>query len=85
MKRSIICAAALVLLGASPALAHRIDEYLQATTLLVSSGRLQLEVRLAPGIEIAQKVLDSIDLDGNGVLSNAEQRVYALRLCRIST
>jgi hypothetical protein len=80
MKRSVICAAALVLLGASPALTHRIDEYLQASTLLVSAGRLQLEVRLAPGIEIAEKVLDSIDLDHNGVLSNAEQRVYALRL-----
>ena len=82
MKRSVISATALLALCASPALAHRVDEYLQAATLLVSSGRLQLDMRLVPGIEVAQKVLDSIDLDHNGVLSSAEQRTYALHVLR---
>jgi hypothetical protein len=80
MKRSVIGTTALLVLCASPALAHRVDEYLQAATLLVSSGRLQLDLRLVPGIEVAQKVLDAIDLDHDGVLSGAEQRAYGLRV-----
>jgi hypothetical protein len=82
MRRSVLVSAATLILCASPAVAHRIDEYLQAATLLVSSGRLQLELRLAPGSEIARKVLESIDLNRDGVLSGAEQRSYALRVMR---
>ena len=82
MKGSLIIATSLIAFCQATALAHRVDEYLQAATLLVSAGRLQLELRLAPGIEVAQKVLDGIDLDRNGVLSAAEQRSYALRVLR---
>jgi hypothetical protein len=80
MKRAVIGATALAVLSATPVLAHRIDEYLQAATLLVSSGRLHLELRLAPGSEIAQKVIASIDVDHDGVVSSAEQRAYGLRV-----
>ena len=74
MRRSVLVSAATLILCASPAVAHRIDEYLQAATLLVSSGRLQLELRLAPGSEIARKVLESIDLNRDGDL---ELRLHA--------
>ncbi len=82
MKRPLVVAGAMLALSAVPALAHRVDEYLQAATLLVSSNRVKLELRLVPGMEIAQKVLDTIDLDHNTVLSDAEQRTYALQVMR---
>ncbi|TBU88477.1 HupE/UreJ family protein [Phytopseudomonas dryadis] len=57
--------------------AHRLDEYLQATMVAVASDHVVLQVRLTPGVEVAGAVLAAIDADGDGVLSEAEQRAYA--------
>lgn len=74
--------APLMVLLAAPTLAHRTDEYLQATTILVGRNQVEVRVRLAPGIAVASKVLSTIDTDRNGVLSPSEQRAYALRVVR---
>ena len=81
MKRALAISALLVGL-ATPAFAHRVDEYLQAATLLVSAGRLELSMRLAPGTAVAATVLDSIDINRDGAISETEGRGYGNQVLR---
>lgn len=67
---------------AAPAFAHRLDEYLQATTIGLEKTRVTVELRLTPGVAVLPTVLPSIDTDGDGALSAAEQRAYAERVLR---
>lgn len=71
--------AALLSLG-GVASAHRLDEYLQATLITVGQDHVQASMRLIPGVAVASSVIASIDSDGDGVLSAAEQRAYAERV-----
>jgi hypothetical protein len=73
--RILICA--LLLLTAVSARAHRLDEYLQATTIAVEKSRVQAEIRLVPGVEVFRTVFVDIDRNADGVASEAEQRAYA--------
>jgi hypothetical protein len=77
-----VAAGVLVLTFATPGFAHRLDEYLQATTIAVSPDRVQVEMRFAPGVAVASTVLDSLDTDANGVISALEQRAYAEQVLR---
>ena len=77
-RRLVVCA--LALLAAAPAGAHRLDEYLQATTLAVEKGRVEVEIRLTPGVAVFPIVFASIDSDADGVMSAKEQRAYADRV-----
>src|SRR4051812_27792239 len=71
-------AATLVLLWAGmPAAAHRLDEYLQDTTFSLGRDRVAVEVRLTPGVGVLRTVLGTIDTDGDGVISEGEQRAYS--------
>jgi hypothetical protein len=72
-------AALLIVLGGalSPAAAHRLDEYLQATRVSVETERVVVELDLTPGANIAQQVFARIDADGNRQLSDVEQQRYA--------
>lgn len=80
MKSALAAVVAMVLLAATAAAAHRLDEYLQATTLLVERDRVQMQICLTPGIAVFPAVRASIDADGDGVLSPAEQQAYAQRV-----
>ncbi len=80
--RSLFAAVALLLATARPALAHRLDEYLQATTISVSSDRVQAGLRLAPGVAAWPVVRAAIDADANGTITDAELRAYAERVLR---
>jgi len=73
-------AGALVLTFATPGFAHRLDEYLQATTISVSRDRVYVQMRFAPGVAVVSTVLDSLDSNANGVISEVEQRAYAERV-----
>ncbi|MGA3189650.1 MAG: hypothetical protein ABSF22_21295 [Bryobacteraceae bacterium] len=73
-------AAAVLLALATPAFAHRLDEYLQATILSVEKDRVQASLRLIPGVAVAPMVLWSIDTNGDGVISEGEQKAYAERV-----
>jgi hypothetical protein len=64
------------------AFAHRLDEYLQGTIISVESNRLQAQMTLTPGVAVFPFVMSSIDSDGNGMLSEQEQRAYAARVLR---
>jgi hypothetical protein len=71
---------ALFMLSAAPVGAHRLDEYLQATTIAVEKGRVEAEMRLVPGVAVFPKVFADIDTDADGVASGPEQHAYAERV-----
>ena len=77
MSARAVVVCTLVLLAATPVGAHRLDEYLQATTIAVEKGRVQAEIRLVPGVAVFPIVFAGIDSDSDGVMSAAEQRAYA--------
>ena len=79
MKRLLAIFALLGLL-ATPALAHRLDEYLQATILSIEPEKVQATMRLVPGVAVAPGVIASIDSNHDGVLSPDEQRRYAYKV-----
>lgn len=56
---------------ANSVFAHRLDEYLQATTVAVESNRVTLQMCLTPGVSVASKVIAEI---GAG---DTAQRAYA--------
>jgi hypothetical protein len=67
---------------ATPAFAHQVDEYVQATTISVEKDRVQAQIRLTPGVDVFPIVLAAIDTDRDGAISDAEQRAYAGRVLR---
>jgi hypothetical protein len=81
MKASL-SAAAILLLIRTPAIGHRLDEYLQATLISVGKDRIQAQIRLVPGVAVLPVVLGSIDTDADGAVSEAEQGAYAERVLR---
>lgn len=62
--------------------AHRLDEYLQAATLDIDLTRVELELELTPGVDVANAVIADIDRDGNGVVSPDERAAYANRVLK---
>jgi hypothetical protein len=63
-----------------PGLAHRLDEYLQATIISIEKDRVQASIRLIPGIAVSPIVLASIDRNADGVISDDEHGAYARRV-----
>jgi hypothetical protein len=80
MNIRLPAAAAILLSIATPVTAHRLDEYLQATLIAVEKNRLEVQVRLTPGVAVLPFVLAGIDTNADGVISESEQRVYAERV-----
>jgi hypothetical protein len=80
MKAKVIPVAAVLLCLGALASAHRLDEYLQATILSVEKDHVQGSMRLIPGVAVSSSVIASIDTNGDGILSEAEQRAYAERV-----
>jgi hypothetical protein len=76
----MLATAATLLTMAAPLSAHRLDEYLQATLLSVEKDRLQVSLRMIPGVAVAPAVIWSIDTDRDGLLSEAERQTYARRV-----
>ncbi len=79
MKRWL-CAAAILLIAGSSAKAHRLDEYLLGTILAVDKNRVDAEMMLTPGVAVFPVVIAAIDTNGDGIISDAEQRSYAARV-----
>jgi hypothetical protein len=80
MKTRLAAAGAIFLSVGTPTSAHRLDEYLQASTISVEKDRVQAQIRLTPGVAVFPIVLAKIDTDADGVISEAEQRAYAERV-----
>jgi HupE / UreJ protein len=82
MKTRLFVVAAMLLSLGVPASAHRLDEYLQATIISVEKDRVQMSMRLVPGVAVSSTVLASVDTNGDGVISESEKRAYAERVLR---
>jgi HupE / UreJ protein len=80
MKRKLLTAAVILLSLGGVASAHRLDEYLQATIISVEKDHVEASMRLIPGVAVSSSVIASIDSNGDGVISEAEQRAYAERV-----
>jgi hypothetical protein len=78
MRTGFLVAALL----AMPAFGHRLDEYLQGVLLSVEKNRVHAEMSLTPGVAILPMVLDDIDRDRDGAVSEAEARAYGERVLR---
>ena len=63
-----------------PVFGHRLDEYLQATTISLENDSLHAQMRLTPGVAVFPFTVASIDTNADGVISEAEQRAYAMRV-----
>ena len=74
---SVLCA---WLATATPAGAHRLDEYLQATRLSIGLERVDLEIDLTAGAAVASKVFAWIDTNRDGEISGAEGEAYARQM-----
>lgn len=80
MSCTWLVAALFTLTLATSAQAHRADEYLQATTIALTSSHARVDIRLVPGVAVAATVLDVIDTNHDGNLSDPESHNYALQV-----
>ena len=80
MKTRLATIIVILLLFVTAASAHRLDEYLQATTISVEKDSIQAQIRLTPGVTAFPSVLATIDTDADGIISQVEQRPYAERV-----
>jgi hypothetical protein len=77
-----VAVSGLVLLLGATASAHRLDEYLQATTISLERDRVRLTMRMTPGEAVSRRIIQGIDTDGDGVVSKPEERAYCNRVLR---
>ncbi|HZT39778.1 MAG TPA: hypothetical protein VFA28_17930 [Bryobacteraceae bacterium] len=80
--KSCLAAAAIFVLACTPADGRRLDEYLQGAIISVEKSRVQAQMTLTPGVAVLPIVIEGIDADADGVISEAEQRAYAARVLR---
>ena len=79
---AVVIAAVALVWAATPAMAHRLDEYLQATTIRLARDHVEVGVRLTPGVAVAGPILAALDTDGDGAIADAERAAYAERINR---
>ena len=72
----------LLLLLATDAFAHRLDEYLQAIRISVATNRIDVSIDLTPGVAVADQVVAAADKDQDGRVSEAEVAAYAQRVLK---
>src|SRR5580765_6648449 len=76
----ILLGCALLILVATTASAHRLDEYLQGTIISVEKDQMIADLTLTPGVAVFPILIRSIDTNGDGAISESEQHVYADRV-----
>ncbi len=81
MMRKLAVIIAGLALGA-PVFAHRLDEYLQAIIVAVGEDHIQASMRLIPGVAVSSAVIATVDVNHDGVFSEAEQQTYARQVLR---
>jgi hypothetical protein len=79
-RRAVALTLVVVGVLAMPLRAHQLDEYLQATRLDISRGRIVVEIALTPGVSIAPRVWSTLDDDRDGRASPLEVERYARRV-----
>jgi hypothetical protein len=79
MRRLLACLLCAFAFQATAA-AHVLDEYLQVAKIALAPGGARVELRLIPGVQVADRVFGMIDVDGDGQISSAEEQAYARRV-----
>ncbi|MFL6414845.1 MAG: hypothetical protein ACJ74Y_04145 [Bryobacteraceae bacterium] len=79
--RAKLIALVLLLLG-TPAFAHRLDEYLQATLVSLEKDHVKVFMRLVPGVAVSASILAAINADKEDTISEHKQRAYAEQVLR---
>ena len=79
MKRLLACCLCVLAIQATAA-AHVLDEYVQAAQIALAPGGAHVELRLTPGVEVAERVFALIDVDADGQISPAEEQAYSRRV-----
>jgi len=81
-QKTLLAIAGVLLVVARSASAHRLDEYLQATRLSISSNEVGIELDLTPGVDIAPLIFALINTDHDGRISPSEAERYANQVVR---
>ena len=86
MPRLLPLSLACALVALAPELqAHRLDEYLQATRIAVSTEQIVIELDLTPGAAVAASVFAAIDQNRDGHASPEEGLAYARQVVEATT
>ena len=80
--KKLAAIALLFALAPVPVWGHALDAYLQASIFSVRKDHIDLSLRLVPGVAILPQIMKMVDTDGDGAISPAEARAYAVRLSR---
>ncbi len=80
MRTGLFCCLLVAL--ATNALAHRLDEYLQAIRINIATNRLDVSVELTPGVSIVDQLMAVLDPDRDGQISEKEASEYAERVLK---
>ena len=79
MKRLLLCLLCTCAVRL-PVAAHVLDQYLQVAQIALAPDGVRIELRLVPGVQVAERVFAQIDVDGNKQISAAEEQAYAQRV-----
>src|SRR5262245_9705565 len=82
MKTIAAAALGVVLALPAPCLAHRLDEYLQATRIALARDHIDIEIDVTPGALIAGDMTSRLDLDADGHISPLEAEAYGRSVLR---
>jgi nickel/cobalt transporter (NicO) family protein len=82
MKTITTCALGVLLALPAPCLAHRLDEYLQATRISLARDRIDIEIDVTPGALMAGDITARLDLDADGHISPLEAEAYGQAVLR---
>ena len=72
----LLCVCAVHIRGS----AHVLDQYLQVTQIALGPDGARVELRLIPGVQVADRVFALIDVDGDGQISPGEEQAYVRRV-----
>jgi hypothetical protein len=78
--KKLAAALAIALALAQSAFSHTLDEYLQATLISLQKDRIDVSLRLTPGVAVFAEVFGGIDTDADRIISKTEQWDYAERV-----
>ena len=76
MRRPLACVLCAFAIQ-STAAAHVLDVYLQAAQISLTPAGARVELRLIPGVQVADRIVAMIDSDRDGQISPAEEQAYA--------
>lgn len=77
MKRAALAFVTCAFVCPATATAHVLDQYLQVAQLTLAPDGVGVELRLIPGVQVADRVFAAIDSNGDGRIAPAEAEAHA--------